>query len=155
MSTLFVGRFQPLHTGHLSIIQQQPDLVIAIGSSQYQRTADNPLSLEERRWCLRQVTTAPVVAVPDIHDDARWVEHLLTIVYTVTPTVDQVISSNPWVERLCRAADLTVSPAPVNIQIDATTIRQLIRAHNPSWKTYVPSRIQSLIEPIILNTGGA
>src|SRR3989338_7750132 len=91
MSVVFIGRFQPLHKGHVSIIQQYADIIIAVGSSQYSRTADNPLNFSERRWCLQQVTTGPIVAVPDIHDDAHWVEHLLNIVYTVTPKIDGAI----------------------------------------------------------------
>lgn len=155
MSSLLIGRFQPLHTGHLSVIERYTNLVIGIGSSQYSRTADNPLTFAERRWCLEQVTSAPIIAIPDIHADDRWVEHLLKIVYTVTPTVDYVISGNPVVQRLCAAAGLTTETIEPTIQIDATTIRRLIRAHNPTWKQYVPAVIHNTIEPIILNTGGA
>lgn len=155
MSVVFIGRFQPLHLGHLSVIEQYPDLIIGIGSSQYSRTADNPLTAAERRWCLEQVTAAPIIEIPDIHADDRWVEHLLKIVYTVTPTVGRVISGNPVVQRLCAAAGLTTETIEPTIQIDATTIRRLIRAHNPTWKHYVPAAIHSTIEPIIINTGGA
>lgn len=153
MSVLFIGRFQPLHNGHVSVIQQHLDLVIAIGSSQYSRTTDNPLTAAERRWCLQQVTTAPIVEIPDIHDDAGWVEHLLKIVYTATPTVDQVVSGNDLVQRLCRQAGLTVLPIIPLLPIDATTIRQLIRSHNPIWKQYVPESIHTCIAGIIAETG--
>ncbi len=155
MSVLFIGRFQPLHLGHLSVIERYTDLVIGIGSSQYSRTGDNPLTAAERRWCLEQVTTAPIIDIPDIHADDRWVEHLLKIVYTVTPTVDCVISGNPVVKRLCTAAGLIVETIEPTIQIDATTIRSLIRAHNPTWKQYVPAAIHTTIEPNIADTGGA
>ncbi|MBI4407011.1 MAG: adenylyltransferase/cytidyltransferase family protein [Candidatus Kerfeldbacteria bacterium] len=155
MAALYIGRFQPLHLGHLSVIERYSDLVIGMGSSQYSRTADNPLTADERRWCLEQVTKAPIIEVPDIHDDDQWVEHLLKIVYTVTPTVDYVISGNPVVQRLCAAAGLTIETIAPTIQIDATTIRRLIREHNLTWKQYVPAAIHTTIEPIILNTGGA
>lgn len=153
MSLLFIGRFQPLHAGHLSVIERYSDLVVGIGSSQYSRTADNPLTFAERRWCLEQVTSAPIIAIPDIHDDDRWVEHLLKIVYTVTPTVDHVISGNPLVQRLCTTAGLTVETIDPQIPIDATTIRRLIREHNPTWKQYVPTAIHTRIEGIIAETG--
>lgn len=155
MSTLFIGRFQPLHNGHLSIIQQYPDIIIGIGSSQYSRTPDNPLTAQERRWCLSQVTRALLVEVPDIHDDALWVEHLLKIIYTVTPTVNQVITGNKLVRRLCTKAGLTIVPITPTIPIDATSIRHLIRSHNPTWKQYVPPAIHNFIEPIIVATGSA
>lgn len=153
MSSLFIGRFQPLHTGHLSVIEQYPDLVIGIGSSQYSGTPDNPLTAAERRQCLEQVTSAPIVDLPDIHDDRRWVEHILKIVYTVTPRIDLVVSGNALVQSLCRQAGLTVRPITSTIAIDGTTLRQLIRSHNPVWKQYVPSAIQSTVEGPILETG--
>ena len=155
MAVVYIGRFQPLHLGHLSVIERYHDLVIGIGSSQYSRTTDNPLTAAERRWCLAQVTSAPVIDIPDIHDDDRWVEHLLKIVYTVTPTVDCVISGNPLVQRLCTAAGLTMKTIDPHIPIDATSIRRLIREHNPTWKQYVPTSIHTTIEPIIARTGGA
>lgn len=155
MATLFVGRFQPLHNGHLSVIEQYSDVVIAIGSSQYSGTADNPLSVTERQHCLEQVFQGPIVAVPDLHDDAHWVEHLLKIVYTVTPTVDRVVSGNPWTIRLCQAAGLEVVVIKPTIAISSTQIRQWIRQHNPIWKQYVPSSIHQLIEGPISSRGTA
>ena len=153
MATLLVGRFQPLHLGHLSVIQQYPDLVIAIGSSKDSGTAENPLTVAERRLCLEQVFTGPIVEVPDIHDDDHWVEHLLKIVYTATPTVEQVVSGNPWTIRLCQAAGLKVVQIQPTIAVSGTQIRQWIRQHNPIWKQYVPKVIQPIIEGPISSRG--
>lgn len=154
---LYIGRFQPLHFGHLSVITAYHNLVIGIGSSQYERTVDNPLSASERRWCLEQVTAAPIIEIPDIHDDAHWVDHALRIVYSVLPStedlVEGIVTGNAHVARLCAASGLTVIPIQPTIDINATALRSFIRLHNPIWRSYVPPAIHNLIEPIILNTG--
>jgi len=48
---LIIGRFQPFHNGHLyaikNALKKVDELVIAIGSSQYVNTEDNPFSFEK------------------------------------------------------------------------------------------------------------
>ncbi len=79
-----VGRFQPLHAGHLNLIKtalSQNDLVkIAIGSAQY----TDPLTVNERRKRLERALTNVQVSsseyeiyeLPDIHDLPRWPTYL-------------------------------------------------------------------------------
>ena len=49
---LILGRFQPLHMGHLSIfesvIDNDEELVICVGSSNKKRTKENPYTSIER-----------------------------------------------------------------------------------------------------------
>ena len=51
MTALFIGRFQPFHSGHVDAIKQisEKEIIIGIGSSQYSGTDDNPYSFEERK----------------------------------------------------------------------------------------------------------
>lgn len=153
MAVLFIGRFQPLHLGHLSVIQWlqeqgKTEILIGIGSSQYSGTAENPLSFEQRTDCWQQLyPQLPVIAIPDIHDDAHWVEHVRKVVYTVYPSgFNQFVSGNPWVHRLAKTAGLDVLIPPQTLRIDATTIRQLIRNHDDAWKQYVPATLHNFIE---------
>jgi nicotinamide-nucleotide adenylyltransferase len=50
--SLVIGRFQPLHLGHMDVIRKCADesdhLTIGIGSAQYSHTVDNPFSAGER-----------------------------------------------------------------------------------------------------------
>ena len=50
---LYVGRFQPFHNGHKSVVKEAlkhcDRLIIAIGSAQESRTKKNPFTFEERR----------------------------------------------------------------------------------------------------------
>src|SRR5256885_9498938 len=49
---LFVGRFQPFHRGHLSmvkrILESNSEIIVGIGSAQYSHTGENPFTAGER-----------------------------------------------------------------------------------------------------------
>ncbi|MFA6475472.1 MAG: hypothetical protein WCV88_04740 [Patescibacteria group bacterium] len=156
MTSLFIGRFQPLHLGHLSVLKKfSGTILVGIGSSQYARTTNNPLSFAERKQCLEIVLPGiPVIAIPDIHDDAHWVDHVKKTVYAAYPSgFDQVISGNRLVQLLFRKQGIPVLDPAVSVSIDGTVIRRLIKQHNDIWKHYVPSSIQPIIEPVIAGTG--
>ena len=56
---LILGRFQPLHMGHLSlfeaVINEGHELLICIGSSNEERTDNNPYNSFERIRMIRDV----------------------------------------------------------------------------------------------------
>ena len=49
---LFVGRFNPFHKGHLKavqdILEQEDEIIIAIGSTQQSHTVSDPFTAGER-----------------------------------------------------------------------------------------------------------
>ena len=55
---LFVGRFQPIHKGHLKamkdILKEVDELVVVVGSSQYSHTMENPFTTGERVVMIRR-----------------------------------------------------------------------------------------------------
>lgn len=82
---VYIGRFQPLHNGHLAMLQQalqQADrLIVVLGSAGAARTARNPFSVAERTAMLRSALAevAPerlndliVLGVRDYYDGPRW-----------------------------------------------------------------------------------
>lgn len=87
-SALFVGRFQPFHNGHLSVVKMILErferVIIVVGSAESEISEENPWTAGERVemiWrSLRaaKVDLARVLIIPvrDIFDSARWVEHL-------------------------------------------------------------------------------
>ena len=89
---LYIGRFQPFHKGHLSIVKRALEecetLVIAIGSAQESRTKKNPFSFEERKlfiwrslWGLNsRVVIVPVEDRKEYSDDAGWGQYVLDCV---------------------------------------------------------------------------
>ena len=86
-----LGRFQPFHLGHASLLkaankwrcEKAPSLtlIIAIGSSNREESLKNPWSAEERcemieAWLSEMdMHNVDVVPIPDIEDPPNWVVH--------------------------------------------------------------------------------
>lgn len=85
---LFLGRFQPLHNGHVhalkEILGKEEKLFVVIGSAQASYTPSNPFSAGERILMLQSVLEEMdvpcsrylIVPVPDIHNYPKWVNHV-------------------------------------------------------------------------------
>ena len=103
MKALFIGRFQPLHNGHIKIIQEASkkysEIIIGIGSSQYGHTIENPFTNDERKIMIERslnnigVKNYKIVFIPDIHNPPKWVDHVLSII----SDFDEVISNNNFI----------------------------------------------------------
>ena len=81
---VFIGRFQPLHNGHLAVIKQGLSLakkmVVMIGSAHSPRTPRNPWNFYEResmiRGCFSEEENKRLITVPlqdSVYTDNRWV----------------------------------------------------------------------------------
>ncbi len=152
--SIFVGRFQPVHNGHLHTIRQilenGEDLVIAIGSAQYSHTPNNPFSGGERIMMLKSalvdeglpLNRIDIVPVPDIHIHPLWVAHLRSF----TPYFTKAYTHNPLVRRLFIDAGIEVGVASLldRDRCNGTHIRRLIRENGP-WQELVPPSVASLI----------
>mgnify|MGYP005711401355 FL=1 len=88
MTEYFVlGRFQPFHRGHESLINcalnyldESSKLTIAIGSAQLGWQPENPWTIDERRsmiqaWASSNSINVSIVGIDDINDPPNWVEH--------------------------------------------------------------------------------
>ncbi|HXY46810.1 MAG TPA: adenylyltransferase/cytidyltransferase family protein, partial [Thermoplasmata archaeon] len=85
MRGLLIGRFQPFHRGHLSVVRtiraDRPDdsLLLGIGSAQESFTWKNPFTAGERFEMIARaiadadIARVEVVPIPDIHQHALWV----------------------------------------------------------------------------------
>ncbi len=150
MSTaLFIGRFQPFHLGHLDALDQisATKIIIGIGSSQYSRTEDNPYTYEERKKIMEHAIDdgrVSIMAIPDIHDEVKWPDHVLSI----TGPVDMIYSGNEWVRSLFERDGYTTEPITVQKKITGTHIRSLLHTNDDTWKTLVPSSTIPLLELI-------
>lgn len=81
---VYVGRFQPLHHGHLALLRHAlelaPQVVVVIGSAWQARTPKNPFTWQERAemigLALGAQDRARVQFLPmrDHYDEARWVQ---------------------------------------------------------------------------------
>lgn len=99
MRILFIGRFQPFHKGHLEAVRhlvRMGEVIIAIGSAQYNNTLRNPFTFQERAIMAAAAVeeaglkVLDIVPVKDIHNHQRWAEHVKASV----PTYDAVFTNS-------------------------------------------------------------
>jgi bifunctional NMN adenylyltransferase/nudix hydrolase len=82
-AAVFIGRLQPLHNGHLVLLQKALALaarvIVVLGSAHQARTPKNPFTWQERADMVRAALGDPLAArvdfapLRDFHDEARWV----------------------------------------------------------------------------------
>jgi len=154
---LFVGRFQPIHKGHVkamsNILKQIDELVIVIGSAQYSHRADNPFTVGERITMIRKtlegegipLTRCWIIPVPDIHIHMMWVAEVVGY----TPKFDIVFTNEPLTRRLFIEAGFKVKPVPFYKRkiYSATEIRERM-LNNKSWEELVPKSAAQFIKEI-------
>lgn len=86
---VYIGRFQPLHNGHVNIIQKISQLakkvVVIIGSKSNPVSCKNPWTYEERKLMIQNSTHVQymdIEGVEDyIYDDYQWINEVTEIVY--------------------------------------------------------------------------
>ena len=152
----YIGRFQPLHNGHLKVIdmvcKDADEIIIGIGSAQKSHTPSDPFTAGERVLMITRTLAASnikkmwyVIPIEDLQRNAIWVSH----VRTMTPPFDQAYSSNPLVTRLFLEAGVDVH-SPVMHKRDClsgTEIRRRIYTHG-SWESLVPPEVVQVITEI-------
>lgn len=152
-TTLFIGRFQPFHNGHLYDIRNalkfSDNIIIGVGSSQEKNTKENPFSYEERKEMMEKVIKKEnlagieIKAVPDINDDNQWAEHVISI----TGKVDIVYTGNRWVKKLFLKKGFIIKDIILLPKVNATEIRGRIDKGR-DWQELVPREIEEYIKKI-------
>lgn len=82
----FIGRYQPLHNGHVSVIKKAQELSdkvhIFIGSANASRSIRNPFTYQERASIFRQQFGKEIDQIRPISDypynDTKWITEVLT-----------------------------------------------------------------------------
>ncbi len=152
---LVVGRFQPLHKGHVALVTRALEdcqsVVVGIGSATAKPSLRNPFSAAERREMVAACFPADVASgrlaildVPDIHNPPRWAAHVLAI----TGPVDRVFGNDDETLALFEMANLPVMrPGLVDrAKYEARAIRVQLAEDDPAWRKAVPAAIVPLLE---------
>lgn len=152
---LFIGRFQPLHNGHVSALKQALSLcdflLVGIGSSQAENHRKNPFSYKERKrmleLALKKLKVSPrkyrIIPIPDFPKDSDWIKYVLGL-----KGVDLVYSSNRWVKRCLKGRKPVKSPRMLDrLELRATLIRKRMKT-GQSWSRLVPEEIRAYLASI-------
>ncbi|MFW9999424.1 MAG: nicotinamide-nucleotide adenylyltransferase [Candidatus Hermodarchaeota archaeon] len=153
---LFIGRFQPLHHGHIYVIREIlksfKKVKIGMGSSQLSNTVNDPFSSEERKKFLNAALKKRNISqkryeiyyIPDIFNAKKWVDHVISIV----GEFNSVFSNSDWVRELFYNNGIRVEKkiAIFKKQFNGNNIRYLIKNNNKKWKRLVPKEVVDLIE---------
>ncbi|MFO7678011.1 MAG: nicotinamide-nucleotide adenylyltransferase [Thermoplasmatota archaeon] len=155
MNALFIGRFQPFHNGHLTVLRniykQYSKIIIAIGSSQYSHTLENPFSYDERKAmitsCLNKenILRYTIIPIADIHNPPKWVSHVESII----SDFDVVFSNNPLTRKLFTEKGYRVKNTPLIKRelYSGSEIRNRIISKRP-WENLVPEPVEKIIKEI-------
>ncbi len=150
----YIGRFQPYHNGHQSVLEdiagEVDEIIIGVGSAQLSHEIDNPFTAGERVLMITRSLEnleVPVYVIPieDLQRNALWVAH----VRSMTPPFDVIYSSNPLVVRLFAEAGCTVRSMEMYKREthSGTAIRKRM-LEGKEWEPLVPSAVVSVIREI-------
>ncbi len=154
-TALFLGRFQPLHHGHIymlnKILKLYKKIKIGVGSSQLSGSEINPFTFNER---VNFITSAlnkrginpqrfSIYPIPDIFNASEWVNHVTSIV----GSFDTIFSNSDWVRQLFQNESYIVGEK-IGIfkkKYNASNVRKLISKDNKNWTALVPKEVVNLI----------
>ena len=152
---LVIGRFQPLHLGHMDVIrkcaEESEHLTIGIGSAQYSHTVENPFTAGERYLMIEEtlkaegITNYSIVPVEDLNRYSVWVSHVVSM----CPPFTNVYSNNPFTRRLFMEAGFQVKESPLyNRSIYSGTEVRRRMVSGEDWHSLVPASVATVIDKI-------
>lgn len=154
---LYIGRFQPLHVGHASIIYQMAKecetIIIAIGSAQERGTKRNPFSYALRAVMVRELFTqsgppsenilvVPICDREHPSNDPSWGSYLIDRVKVFTGLIPDVIYEGEENERTNWYDNLDIPVVRVSrseIQVSGTEVREcLLKGDKSTFYSLTP-----------------
>lgn len=150
----YIGRFQPYHIGHHTVLsgiaREVDEIVIGIGSAQRSHEVENPFTAGERVVMISRSLKdldidCYVIPIEDIQRNAVWVSH----VRSRTPHFDLAYTNNPLVFRLFEEAGVMVKRSPMHQRetYSGTAIRKKMLT-GEGWGNLVPDAVARVIEEV-------
>ena len=130
---LVIGRFQPLHRGHIALFKEALAnarmIIIGIGSANV-TNEDNPFTAEDREILLERALrregirdrVEKIIRLDDYHDSQKWLEATLE----QTGEIDVVFGGNEWVNGIFDEAGYSVEHVERH-GYEGTKIREQLR----------------------------
>lgn len=148
---LYVGRFQPLHLGHCSVIDTALKIadrvLIFVGSSQESGTILNPFNVDTRISIIKEiygdkVTVKPLLDLEDKEDMSKWTKYLLDEVIRYEGKLPDLCifgdeKSNGWFTDDEMKETMRIVMPRQRLPISATKIREyILRNDRQNWVKY-------------------
>lgn len=155
MKVLFIGRFQPFHSGHMSVVQEfapkAESFTIVIGSAQESHTLRNPFTAGERYQMIKdslkeeKLENIDIIPLVDLNRYSLWVNYVESFV----PPFDLVITNNPITHRLFAEKGYEVVQPTIYDRelLSGEEIRRRV-TQTESWQDLVPKSVVRVIEGI-------
>ena len=144
-----IGRFQPLHKGHVYAIKKAIEkfekVIIVVGSTNEKNTFKNPFSFKERKEMLRRVfgKKIKIIGIPDMPENRKWVKELLKKV-----NFDVAISGSPRTQKCFNGIKKVLKPDFLRPKIyKGTRIRKKM-AKGEKWEHLVPKEVAGYLKKI-------
>ncbi|WP_052886075.1 nicotinamide-nucleotide adenylyltransferase [Thermoproteus uzoniensis] len=158
MRALFPGRFQPPHWGHVkavkAILEEVDEVVVSVGSAQFNYILKDPFTAGERIWMLREglreggvdLSRVIIIPIPNVENNLEW----LGRVRSYAPPFEVVYTGNPFVAKLFRDAGYEVRQQPMfeRDRYVSTRVRELMLAGDPRWEELVPRSVAEIVKTI-------
>ncbi len=158
MRGLFIGRFQPPHWGHVKAIQhildEVDELIIVVGSAQFNYSEKDPFTAGERVLMLRAALKEAgadlgrVIMIPlnNFENNHSWVKYLESYV----PPFDVAYTGNQFVAMLLKNAGYRVVQQPLfsrDIYV-STLVRKKMMDGDESWRELVPPSVAKILDEL-------
>jgi nicotinamide-nucleotide adenylyltransferase len=150
----YIGRFQPFHNGHYSVINnienEFDELIIGIGSAQRSHELADPFTAGERIMMIRHSLADTdilhyAVPIDDIRQNSIWVSYVIAR----TPPFEVVYSNNSLILQLFEEAGIETRKPPMfhRQKYSGTQIRKLM-LEGEEWRGLVPDAVTDVIDEI-------
>tara|TARA_Y100000590_G_scaffold467922_1_gene648605 strand:- start:9204 stop:9707 length:504 start_codon:yes stop_codon:yes gene_type:complete len=153
---ILVGRFQPLHKGHIQAIEYAKNnsekLFIIVGSAEKSNQKRNPFSFEERKRMIdlalkgkKLQKNISIVPINDANNHPEWIESIKNTIgeYNIIFTNDELT------ERLFKEDETKVINIPLidRNELSATEVRKRLEL-GKGWKSLVMPEIAEYLSEI-------
>jgi nicotinamide-nucleotide adenylyltransferase len=158
MRGFYIGRFQPYHAGHHTMVEtiaaEVDELVLGIGSAGASHSLHDPFTAGERIMMITRAVreferdhdlVTYVVPIEDLERNSVWVSH----VQSMCPSFDVAYSNNPLVVRLFEEAGIEVRQSQLfdRGRLEGSDIRERM-VEGDDWRDRVPDPVVETIEEV-------
>ncbi|MDI6730245.1 MAG: nicotinamide-nucleotide adenylyltransferase [Candidatus Altarchaeum sp.] len=158
MRALFVGRFQPLHFGHIRAIleiSKKYEVIVVVGSAQESYTVKNPFTAGERIEMLINEENFKnlnlnIIPVIDINNHAIWVKYIISLL----PKFEVIYTRNPLTKILFEKDGFKVTAQEIYTNEDGKIYsginvrNEISNKHENVWKKMVSADTYKFIKMI-------